>query len=535
MPDNRGQYSVDLRSKASKPDVLASDSFVISIAADVPAVPLLMASQQKIVALALVVGFFISPFGWVFADEVAPPTDTPPPAEAPAPEPEIAPPEAETAPVAEEMEPEESFEAATEDTNETPEGAPSEAVSESDEEDVEDTVDAAETEPLEEEAEADKAATSTPEEIAIAAESASSTPASVSGGSTDSASSTPESDENAETDTESATTTDEAVDESATTTPDEASDENAEASVSQEEAEELEEAEDTEPAEVVTYTDNDSRQVFRATDCVMVREGEFYCIRPDAPVATSSPSVADVGSAAFVRKDTSGDKEIFWRGNGSVVQVTNNDVDDDAPIFDAESNTLVWHSLVNDRYQVMSYNALTGETRQITNTSYNNTNPYVQGGILVWQGWPDNSWEIFIMQNGVQSRLTQNSYHDMFPKVYKQFVTWQAREGDTWQSYMYDTVSGKTSEIGEGEGGFESPRFVLMVERRNENGDIERIGYDVNTGESIPLGVTPKQTPADEPVVPDDPLKEQKSVMPTTQGTTTPKVSSEDDDGDTGE
>ena len=562
MADKRDQFSVDLRSISRKRDVVLTqaESLVFSVVAETVPVPRLMKVSEKVVAFCLVFGFFASPFGWVFADEESAP-EPPPAAEesAPAPEPVAEAPEGpppapiiDPGPVEEpENEPsvveevtnnEEIAEPEESNSEETPEEtleepavpveevdteleAGSDDVAESEEEISEVTEENTE-EASSEETQSD----SENSEVTESGDGGQSASTSGGGGSTDVASTT------AATTTQETEGVEESSD-SATSTP--AQEDNSETDMieaSQAENDVVDPGPQEEVTQIasVAYTDNDSRQVFSATDCVMVREGEFYCVRAGEPSGQSTPAAFDAAEDGIVsaRKDADGDKEIFFNINGTVTQITHNTVDDDSPIYDPESDVIVWHSLINDRYQIMRYDVATGQTQQLTHTTYNNTNPYAQGTMVVWQGWVGNNWEIFMSQGGVAPvQITDNDYHDMFPKVYTRFITWQARQGDIWQSYLYDTVSGSTSQVGDGEGGFESPRFVLMVERRNENGDIERVGYDINTGESIELGVLPKSVP-EEPVVPEDPMKDQKSVLPVTQSTSTPKTSSEDDDSD---
>ena len=290
-----------------------------------------------------------------------------------------------------------------------------------------------------------------------------------------------------------------------------------------------------------SFVENDSRYVFDTADCVVVKDGEFYCVKGSNDHEHESLSLQQdelVGSV-FAQKDDDGDLEIFFNYEGKIEQITDNAFDDDEPVYDASSGRIVWHALVDDRYQIFLYDIAADELFQLTDTSYNDTNPDVSGDTIVWQGWEDDNWEIFtldysiFLQNGGSAsttRITVTEQHDMFPKAHDSFVTWQSRTHDQWKSYGYNIRTGEQVYLGDGtQGDVESTRLVLLVERRNSDGDLERVGYEVDTGESISLGSTPKEIP--EPPVQEDPLKDQQGVIPNTASTTV-KTTTRDDGGD---
>jgi hypothetical protein len=183
----------------------------------------------------------------------------------------------------------------------------------------------------------------------------------------------------------------------------------------------------------------------------------------------------------------------------------------------------------------MVHNVFTGVTVQVTDTRGNNTNVHADGETLVWQGWDNGDWEVYYTQNihegqGAVQKLTDNDKHDMFPQVSSNLITWQGASGAGWMVYVHDLYTHKTTEIGENTGGkYENPRFVLLLENRKENGDVETIGYDIASGETIPLR-TSSQVPIPSDV-PQAPTQEQGQAVPTT-ATTTQQKTTKNADGD---
>jgi beta propeller repeat protein len=178
----------------------------------------------------------------------------------------------------------------------------------------------------------------------------------------------------------------------------------------------------------------------------------------------------------------------------------------------------------------MYHDLETGKTKQLTHGTQNNSNPHIFGDRVVWQGWVQDNWEIFMADDVDEeeftvTRLTENNTHDMFPQVYDGIVTWQAEAGEAWEIVVYDMVSGERSRLKkEGDGRYENPRFVLLFENRTKEGDVETIGYDVETGEMMPLGARPGKEKPIEPVVPQD----HQDAVPVAAATSTVKTERRD-------
>ncbi len=323
---------------------------------------------------------------------------------------------------------------------------------------------------------------------------------------------------------ENATTTDEVSDETATTTDtnsgseDSHEDEDASVATSSDEnivatstgniattsATSTDEV-DFESEENVTVAKNaENKYTFAEGDCTLVSEGEFYCIKNNIEkVRTGDPNV-------YAEKDREGDSEIFYFDGVEISRITNNSYDDFAPIFDEKTKTIVWQAMINDRLQIMMHEIPTNTTRQITTTRQNSSNPDIDGDTVVWQEWVDTNWEIMttnIRNNGKEfdiKQLTDNAVHDMFPQIHNDLISWQREKGSTWEVVVHNVRTGEEYSLEKNEDTkYENPRFVLLFDSKHDNGDVETIGYDLNTGEMMELGTRSKPIPK-KPLTPKD-------------------------------
>lgn len=262
---------------------------------------------------------------------------------------------------------------------------------------------------------------------------------------------------------------------------------------------------------VNTVTNDDNRFTFAKDECTLVGDGSFYCAKP---TMTAEVSYTD---RVFSAPDSDGDREIFIERDGVLSQITHNQNEDDAPYYDEISNTLVWHRLVDGRYQIMVLDMENGDEKQITRDRYNNMQPNAYDGKLVWQGWVGNDWEIFMFEDEDLVMLTDNTIHDVSPKINGDHIIWQSFESGAWVMKVYDIRTKVTETVVGGDGtSIENPRFVLVYDTKHESGDVETRGYDLTTGEVIALSSSPAPTPIDIPD-PDQTGEDRALVSPNTQ------------------
>lgn len=274
------------------------------------------------------------------------------------------------------------------------------------------------------------------------------------------------------------------------------------------------------PETHVVVNDN-NRFSFSEQECASVGDGSFYCSDAKAePVVSGTNRV-------FAASDAEGDQEIYTERGGILTQITFNQTDDSAPYYDDRSDTIVWHRLINDRYQIVSYDLKTEKEEVLTNDRYNNMQPSRSAGITVWQAWIGNDWEVMLDYQGELIMLTDNTTHDIGPRVNGEYIIWQSFEDSAWKAKIYNIATKETKTIANTDGSsVENPRFVLVYDSKSEAGDVETHGYDPVTGINVPLSSKSAPAPEDIPS-PDQTGQNRALISPTAQLKT-----KTEDDGD---
>ena len=242
---------------------------------------------------------------------------------------------------------------------------------------------------------------------------------------------------------------------------------------------------------VTTIPTSDSAIQFDKNDCVAVADGSYYC-HTKQTVTTS-----EVTDGLYSQPDVDGDMEIFFAKNGNLEQISHNTVDDASPFYDSISNTIVWHRLLDDRYQIISYDAASGAESQLTTDNVNNMEPNRAGKYTVWQHWNKDNWDIMLYDGSTIKLLTDTPQHDIAPVIRGNLVMWNRLTSDKQQTIeLYDLNSGEYTTINDSEGGaLSNPRMVLVYDAQFENGDVVTKGYDVATGKITPLSSVPADLP----------------------------------------
>ena len=186
---------------------------------------------------------------------------------------------------------------------------------------------------------------------------------------------------------------------------------------------------------------------------------------------------------------------------GEYTKISDNSTDDRAPYYDPASDTIVWHRMLNERFQIVSYDLADGTEEVLTNSATNNMEPTRLGDVTVWQRWVKNNWEIFMHDGEELSQLTDNEVHDVAPQMREGHVMWQQLGANNEKMVtIYEIATGHTNTITNNDGGaIVNPRLVLMYDTTFENGDVLTQGYDLETGDVIPLGAASVPTPEDIP------------------------------------
>ena len=280
----------------------------------------------------------------------------------------------------------------------------------------------------------------------------------------------------------------------------------------------------TEGSIVDAYVVDSSAYTFDQSQCVEVSGGAFYCS------AEENTSPEERKDALYATHDAQGDMEIYFVQDGKEYQVTDNVYDDVAPTYDPKSHSIVWHRLLNDRYQIVSYDVDSGKEDILTNNNANDMEPARTGGVTVWQRWVGNNWEIILLDNGNEIQLTSNAVHDIGPKINGNFILWHTTslEGEK-KVALYDMDTDSFTVIDDADdGAIENPRFILMYDKTFSNGDTVTKGIDVLTGEIVPLSAAGGTLPDDIPE--SDPTGETRALInQKTSGSRDEQVDIDDD------
>lgn len=290
-------------------------------------------------------------------------------------------------------------------------------------------------------------------------------------------------------------------DDTSTSTPDgdvtDESEDDTVAEDSETESEVVEEVTESVPEAVVEVqnivTDENFYQ-FSKKSCVPVGDGTYHCTSKES-------SLYDASSAVYADRGATGNMEIFLRtSTGRVEQITDNNYDDTAPHYDAESKQIVWQRLVTGRYQVVLYSIESGEEKQLTFSKTNNMEPKVSEAGIVWQAWDNNDWEIMFFDGEFTEQITDNILQDVTPVIQDGYIVWSIIGGEEQEAKVYSLDSGETLTISGYEGGtIANPRFVLVYDTKFENGDVVTQGFNPETGLSKPISAQPAQDPVELP------------------------------------
>lgn len=248
-----------------------------------------------------------------------------------------------------------------------------------------------------------------------------------------------------------------------------------------------------ETTEFMAVANDDSEYNFNADECTRLASGSYYCQEPMADDVLKD--------GLYSLPDSEGDLEIYLIKDGVEMQVTSNQSDDAAPYYDQNSETIVWHRMIEDRYQIISYTIDSGEEEQLTFSSSNNMEPTRQGKYTVWQNWGNNSWDIVLFDGQTELKITDTEAHDVAPYIHGTLVVWNRHSVSGEKTIeMYDIKNKTYVSINDPEGlSVANPRMVFVYDSLYPNGDIVTKGYDVIRKEFIQLDTLPKPLPEDIP------------------------------------
>jgi len=132
---------------------------------------------------------------------------------------------------------------------------------------------------------------------------------------------------------------------------------------------------------------------------------------------------------------------------------------------------IVWRSPDNNGWQIFLYDGR--QTIQLTNDSYDKTEPQLNNGKVVWSSYDGNNYEIFLYDGKQTTQLTNNDYDNNDFQIDNGQVVWQSYDGSHYQIFLYDGA--KTIQLTNGSYDNYAPQI--------NNGQIAWLGYDGNSGQ----------------------------------------------------
>lgn len=209
--------------------------------------------------------------------------------------------------------------------------------------------------------------------------------------------------------------------------------------------------------------------------------------------------------AVWQRLTENGWELMFWSVFEQVeFQLTTNIVDDVDPKTDGRY--LVWRSQIEGVWRVMMMDLQKSDLEPLQISVVGSVDEIViQDGMVAWQEWIDDSWEIMVHKiEGASQRITYNGTADINPQLQDQFVYYEGEDaaGGDREIYRFDLVYGTTEVVTENEIDDDAPQTygdkIQWYERRD--GISAKMELDDATGrprivELIPqaAALTPEQ------------------------------------------
>ncbi len=238
--------------------------------------------------------------------------------------------------------------------------------------------------------------------------------------------------------------------------------------------------------------ESDAMIQFNKDNCLAVEDGSFYC-----QVASTTPTVE---RGLFALPDSDGDLEIYIKNGDEMKQITFNTIDDASPYYDPASDSIVWHRMIDERYQIVVYDVASGEEVQLTDTSTNNMEPFRADNMIVWQHWDNDAWQIMLFDGSEIQQLTATVEHNLAPVIRNNLVVWHRVMYGEKTIEVYDIKAKSYMTIRDTEGGtISNPRMVLVYDAAMDNGEVVTRGYDLVTGEITSFASEPTPLPDEIP------------------------------------
>jgi len=141
--------------------------------------------------------------------------------------------------------------------------------------------------------------------------------------------------------------------------------------------------------------------------------------------------------------------QIYYEYADNKVFITSSNYTNGEPETDGES--IVWMGQEGgSNWQIFLYDIISGETTQLSNSS-SNANPRISKGKVVWEGWADGGWQVFLYDTIRVTQLTSEGI-SVNPGIDGEYVVYGTKESGVWKTVAYSLLEKKTADVTVGEG-----------------------------------------------------------------------------------
>lgn len=142
-------------------------------------------------------------------------------------------------------------------------------------------------------------------------------------------------------------------------------------------------------------------------------------------------------------------RQIYYEYADNKVFITNSNYTNGEPETDGKS--VVWMGQEGGaNWHIFLYNIISEETTQLSNSS-NNANPKISKGKVVWEGWADGGWQIFLYDGIRVTQLTSKGV-SVNPGIDGDYVVYGTKESGVWRTVAYSLPGKKATDVTVGEG-----------------------------------------------------------------------------------
>lgn len=139
-----------------------------------------------------------------------------------------------------------------------------------------------------------------------------------------------------------------------------------------------------------------------------------------------------------------GYQQVYYMHDEKKIFVTSGNQNSRDAVSDGEY--MAWVQEVNGLGQIILYHIPTDITTQITESG-NNLQPRISGNKVVWEGWVDGGWQIFLF-DGVRVRQLTSGDTSVHPDIDGDEVVFARRgKGGGWRAVRYRLADGSMEDV----------------------------------------------------------------------------------------